>query len=310
MTCIFVSGKSIRDVWLKTILQVLDEGIEIKTEYDKPEDPPSKDATVMVEIKKPFLDPIRLKNKHIDKAIKIKTKYNKIAYAYGHPADLFLIESIRNGYIEEMVEGKMDHMIWKSETSFPYTYHNRIFNYTAFGKEDKNHSFLGATKKNNIISMDDMIAIGKKLIDLPVIDQIRHMIKQLKKAPYTRRAQGITWRPYSDLFRSDPPCLQRIWCRIIDGKLLMETTWRSRDLFKAWSVNVNAMIHLQQYMASKLEVEVGTYVDFSNSLHIYGSDFNNLYDMLVRIEKREGYTNENIELLRFVILKLGRYIKR
>lgn len=53
--------------------------------------------------------------------------------------------------------------------------------------------------------------------------------------------------------------------RIKEGKLLMQTTWRSRDLFRAWEANVNGMIRIQKSIADKLDVEVGHYLDFSNS---------------------------------------------
>ncbi|GAI61288.1 unnamed protein product, partial [marine sediment metagenome] len=35
-------------------MAVWDKGLEVKTQYDKPEDPPSKDATVIVTITDPF----------------------------------------------------------------------------------------------------------------------------------------------------------------------------------------------------------------------------------------------------------------
>ncbi|KKN10136.1 hypothetical protein LCGC14_1039520, partial [marine sediment metagenome] len=50
----FISKDNIRDAWLSAIGQVLFNGDNIKTEYDKPEDPPSKDATVLIEISDPF----------------------------------------------------------------------------------------------------------------------------------------------------------------------------------------------------------------------------------------------------------------
>jgi hypothetical protein len=46
----------------KAVLAVWDKGLEIKTQYDKPEDPPSKDATVVVTIAEPFSEPRIHKN--------------------------------------------------------------------------------------------------------------------------------------------------------------------------------------------------------------------------------------------------------
>ena len=59
----FISKNNVRDAWLSAIAQVLYNGDDIKTEYDKPEDPPSKDATVLIEIKEPLSSPIMRKEK-------------------------------------------------------------------------------------------------------------------------------------------------------------------------------------------------------------------------------------------------------
>jgi thymidylate synthase len=61
--------------------------------------------------------------------------------------------------------------------------------------------------------------------------------------------------------------------------LNMNTHWRSRDLYKAWFMNVYALTDLQRTIAEGIAakrgepVRVGRYVDISDSLHIYGSYF-------------------------------------
>lgn len=270
MKCLFITGNSVKDVWLETILEVLKNGVQIKTEYDKPEDPPSRDSTTMIEITNPISKPINIRKKELH----IKSKHGNKYLVYGHRSDLYLIESIKSGYIEEMMLGVNDHLIIDSKTSFPYTYHDRIFNYTAYGKEDPT-------------TIEYLHLWNYKM---PRVNQIKQIIKKLKESPFSRRIQATTWRPYSDPFRPDPPCLQRIWFRILNNKLYMETTWRSRDLFKAWSANVNAMIALQQHIALELDVELGSYIDISNSLHIYGKDLKELKELLSRIYFRNDYS--------------------
>ena len=73
----------------------------------------------------------------------------------------------------------------------------------------------------------------------------------------------------------------------------MNTHWRSRDLYKAWFMNVYALTELQRIIADKISkkidrpVSVGRYVDISDSLHIYGSYFSNA---AAEIEKmRDGH---------------------
>ena len=117
---------------------------------------------------------------------------------------------------------------------------------------------------------------------LKAVDQIQYLIDALAQAGHTRRAQAITWMPTADPQTDDPPCLQRIWCRLVadaagELSLNMNTHWRSRDLYKAWFMNVYALTDLQRTIAEGIAekcgkpVRVGRYVDISDSLHIYGS---------------------------------------
>ena len=129
---LFVSKKTVRDAWLSALAQVLYNGDDIRTEYDQEGDPPSKDATVLIEIENPMSEPISRK----DKIIKINSKYGNSFEVYGCMADTYLIGSIQSGYIEEIMEGVNDHYLWESDTSFPYSYHDRIFNYRPYSVEE------------------------------------------------------------------------------------------------------------------------------------------------------------------------------
>ncbi|MHA1856366.1 MAG: hypothetical protein ACTSYY_09980, partial [Promethearchaeota archaeon] len=55
---------------------------------------------------------------------------------------------------------------------------------------------------------------------------------------------------------------------------------------KAWGSNVNGMVALGKLIADKLGLELIQYVDFSNSLHIYGSDFEEVTKIFQIMEKR------------------------
>ncbi|MCP4644143.1 MAG: hypothetical protein GY851_27110, partial [bacterium] len=66
-----------------------------------------------------------------------------------------------------------------------------------------------------------------------------------------------------------------------DGNLVlnMNTTWRSRDLYKAWPDNVIAITFMQSVLAKQIEAKagrptrVGSYADYTCAMHIYGQDF-------------------------------------
>ena len=327
---LFISKDNVRDAWLSAVANVLYNGDEIKTEYDKSEDPPSKDATVMIEIKDPMSAPIMRR----DKLMKIKSKFGNSYEVWGCIADTYLIGSVQSGYIEEIMEGINDHYLWESGVSFPYSYHDRIFKYAPFSLEDtihknhdleiidsdsvKNHQKLVKAEKVKSINGSTVWKLGSGVefeldkeiseqlgfekipigvIKFPRINQIEYIVKKLKESPYSRRAQAITWRPLIDPYHDDPPCLQRIYMRVKDNKLIMQTTWRSRDLFRAWEANVNGMIRIQKSVADQLGVEMGHYLDFSNSLHIYGNTISEVKDILDRMKTRGELSDEIIKLM-------------
>jgi len=232
-----ITAECLPEAWEKTVLAVWDNGRQIKTQYDKAEDPPSRDATVMVTISDPFAEPRIHKN------------------FPGGPAELEV-------YRQEVVDGIHDHWIDPAAGKWTYTYHERIFAYCPVADiRDANSSK-----------------------PFKAIDQIQYIIDTLSATGYSRRAQAITWMPTADPATDDPPCLQRIWCRLVanetgDLSLNMNTHWRSRDLYKAWFMNVYALTELQRIIAERISgrinkpVAVGRYVDISDSLHIYGSYF-------------------------------------
>lgn len=235
-----VTAQALSEAWEKAVLAVWDNGLEIKTQYDKPNDQPSKDATVIVTVKEPFAEPRIHKN------------------FPGGPIEL-------ESYLQEVIDGIHDHWIDPAKGKWTYTYHERIFSYTP---------------------VDDLKNPNTAKPFVPV-DQIQYIIDCLSKSSYSRRAQAVTWMATADPQTDDPPCLQRIWCRLVesqDGQLVlnMNTHWRSRDLYRAWFMNAYAFTILQKIIAGKISeniskpVLVGRYVDISDSLHIYGSTLNNL----------------------------------
>ncbi|TFG19499.1 MAG: hypothetical protein EU530_05955 [Promethearchaeota archaeon] len=317
----FIEEDDIGSAWISALRKVLSDGDDIKTEYDSDTDFPAKDSTVLICVRNPFSNPILNKHSKEEKPLKVRSKAGNSYEAYGRIEDIFLIGSIQSNYIEEVLDGINDHYITQSAKSFPYSYHDRIYSYAPFALEDSllkeysvplyeneeiaNHEKLKYKETvkeingNLVWKLQDGIEIVldkeisetygiKKLplsiLNFPKVNQIELLIQKLQKNPYTRRAQAITWRPYSDIITDDPPCLQRLYFRVKNGKLLLQTTWRSRDLFKAWEANVNAMIRIQKYVADQLGLEIGEYIDFSNSLHIYGRDIKDVTKLLAEIK--------------------------
>ena len=234
-----ISGETIPQAYEKAIKEVWEKGASVRTEYDRPDDPPSRDATVIITVENPFGQP---------------RFHRSFADGLGGLSE----------YVMEVVHGAHDHWVKPREeilkgtkstdTRWTYTYHGRLFEYEIEGE---------------------------------IVNQVDYIVKKLSETGYSRRAQAVTWNTKLDPPTDDPPCLQRIWGRLLEddqGGLVfnMNTHWRSRDLFKAWFENVIALTTLMRKIAERIseetsrEVRLGRYVDISDSLHIYGSYFREL----------------------------------
>lgn len=172
-------------------------------------------------------------------------------------------------YRQEVVYGVHDHWIKPEEGKWTYTYHQRLFNYPS---EPGKH-----------------------------VNQIEYIVEKLSQILYSRRAQAITWVPSYDPKTDDPPCLQRIWCRILmeNGKtyLRMHTHWRSRDAYRAAYMNLFGLTELQKFIADEIskktrrEILVGPYVDITDSYHIYGSNFADFKERFLKIMAERDFYN-------------------
>jgi len=236
---IHVIADNIPQAHYRATKAVFEEGLDIRTQYDRKEednfiDPPSKDARALIFIKNPFNQP----------------RFPRISYCE------------IGKYIAEIM-GVKDHLVVPFEelkkgletgdlsTLWPYTYSQRL---SAHPLES-----------------------GRTL------NQLDALVDRISENPITRRAVAMTGVPEIDnRLKEDMPCLRELHLRGIeeDGAmyLQMSTVWRSRDLFKAWPDNVIAVTFLQSELVRRLKEktgknwEVGSYSDYSTSLHLYGQD--------------------------------------
>jgi thymidylate synthase len=270
---ITIKGKGIAEVWEKSLVALWEKGAENKTEYDKKSDPPSKDATMIMVVNDPFAEP-------------------RIHLAF--PGGMEDLEK----YKQEVVFGVHDHWINPEEGKWTYTYHARLFNY--YLPENPKEIVHPVRSRS---PLGDRTEMPKALPTSNGINQVEKLIEKLSATSYSRRAQAITWIPFCDANADDPPCLQRIWCRIIEdsGKLFlaMNTHWRSRDAYRAAFMNLFGITELQKYIAGEIskrinkKVEVGRYVDISDSYHIYGESFGDFENRFLNLlGKREFYNSE------------------
>lgn len=103
-----IKGKSIAEVWEKSLLEVYDKGIKIKTQYDKESDPASRDSIMIMEISDPLFEPMIHRNMPMG------------------------LEDLQE-YTMEVCDGIKNHWVRNkndpSDTRWQYTYNQRLFNY-------------------------------------------------------------------------------------------------------------------------------------------------------------------------------------
>jgi thymidylate synthase len=109
---LMVEGNSLAEAWEKSVVSVYQQGCDMRTEYDKPDDPPSKDSTMTIVLHDPLAEPM------IHKSL---------------PCGL---EDLQE-YVLEVLDGIKDHCIRAADdpddTRWEYTYHQRLFNYSVPG---------------------------------------------------------------------------------------------------------------------------------------------------------------------------------
>jgi thymidylate synthase len=113
---LFVEGEGLAEAWEKSLLSLYQNGCDIKTEYDRPDDPPSKDCSMTIVVKNPLAEPM------IHKDI---------------PGGLDDLQE----YVLEVLEGIKDHLVRSSaadsnDTRWEYTYHQRLFKYSVPGMNE------------------------------------------------------------------------------------------------------------------------------------------------------------------------------
>ncbi len=103
-----VEGDCIARAWENSLVALYQSGARITTQYDKPGDPPSHDATMILTIDDPLAEPMI----HRD-----------------FPGGFDSLEE----YVMEVCEGIKDHLVRDpndpQDTRWEYTYHQRLFQY-------------------------------------------------------------------------------------------------------------------------------------------------------------------------------------
>jgi hypothetical protein len=239
-----IAAETIPEAFYRAVEFVWHHGAQIRTQYDRKDqtgayiDPPSREATVSIEIKSPFGDP-----RYPTIAWSETGKYiAEIMGAKDHlvvPYDE-LVELTRKGK-----PGQAEAKRW------PYTYSQRLRSYPlpdgstinqierAIERLLEDHTTRRAVMTTRVPAVDCFLAD-----DIPCLGEVHLRCQEDQD----------------------------------DLVIHMTTYWRSRDLYKAWCDNVVGLTFMHQTIAKEIErrsgrkTRVGVYKDVSTSLHIYGQD--------------------------------------
>ncbi|MFH1569210.1 MAG: thymidylate synthase [Gemmatimonadota bacterium] len=110
---LMVEGDCLARAWENSLVAVHRRGCDVRTEYDKPEDPPSKDCSMTIVVQDPTAEPLIHKD---------------------FPGGL---EDLQE-YVLEVLDGTKDHLVRDAgadaeDTRWEYTYHQRLFAYRVPG---------------------------------------------------------------------------------------------------------------------------------------------------------------------------------
>ncbi|MGB2754773.1 MAG: thymidylate synthase [Phycisphaerae bacterium] len=111
MESIYVKARTLPEAWEQAVRECWEKGARFRTQYDKPDDPESRDVACLIHVTEPFAEP------RIHKAF---------------PGGLEDLEVYR----AEVLYGVHDHWIAPEEGKWEYTYHERLRAYKVPGRAE------------------------------------------------------------------------------------------------------------------------------------------------------------------------------
>lgn len=125
-------------------------------------------------------------------------------------------------------------------------------------------------------------------------NQLNEVIKELRKDKQSRRAAiSIYDGKEKDQYELDTPCTYAIQFYVIKDKLSMTVMMRSNDLWYGFCNDQYCFSKLQEIVANKLNLEVGTYYHFAVDMHLYEDQWIKPIKktVKVKIHKNKQYYN-------------------
>ena len=233
---LYINEETIPMAYEKAIKDVWEKGISLKTEYDRPGDPPSKDATVMIVVRNPFGQP-RFHRSFADGLGGLAEYVQEVV----HGAHDYWVKPL-----EEILKGKES-----KDTHWTYTYHGRLFEYRIEDRVINQIDYIidklseaGYTRRAQAITWNPRL--DPPTDDPPCLQRIWGRLCEDGKGGYIFN-MNTHWRS-RDLFKA--------WFENV-----IAITTLMKKIAEAISKKVGKPVH------------IGRYMDVADSMHIYGSYF-------------------------------------
>ncbi|MCH8568278.1 MAG: thymidylate synthase [Balneolales bacterium] len=171
----------------------------------------------------------------------------------------------------------------------------RKFPYTSY--EELEFEGVGASVKTDFRTMKEF-------------DQIRNVIDQIKKNPYSRRLVVSAWHPGLIDQMALPPCHLMFIFNVSGGKLNCHLTQRSGDIALGIPFNLACYAALTMIIAKQTGLEPGIFSHTIVDAHIYVNHVDGLKEQLSREEfplPELHFPDKDIDDLKFEDFELKNY---
>jgi thymidylate synthase len=235
------------EAWEEAVIRCWNEGVAIKTQYDKTGDPPSRDCSLAMSVRDPMREP-------------------RIHRAF--PAGLDDLEVYRL----EVVEGVHDHWIDPKAGKWSYTYHQRLFTYpyTDWVQQGSEIAMVLKQVLNQIGNVICQLAEAPHTRRAQAITWVPHLDQF---DAHCACLQRMWFRIFDDALQMN------IHIRSNDAfKAGFMNMWAFIDIQRLVAEEVSKL--------TDRPVRVGEYNHFADSWHIYGSYFEEFKHFLQTVEKR------------------------
>jgi thymidylate synthase len=242
-------GSTVPEAWERSVLRLWEEGVRVRTEYDREGDEPSRDSTMVIVVDEPLSEP-------------------RIHLAF--PGGVEELEKYR----QEVLFGVHDGWIRPEEGKWTYTYHQRLSAYAPVA--DLSSSQI----KSPFKTVDQIQYIIDKLARSPHSRRAQGITWMPTADPATDDPpclQRIWCRPNADFVLN----MNSHWRSRDAYKAAFMNMYALTDL-QRWLAE-----KISEKMGKK--VAVGRYVDISDSYHIYGAYFQEFSERFLKLVKERPF---------------------